>query len=133
MAGASTNIAINNDILCHNKSFIVKGLLSLFGQKSPLPKKLVESLLIIPHNNSLPNSYGRGPHIAGWSEHERCQFVVRRGSLFDVHLGDFFAFRGHETFGRARQFESILSPQFFAGQHGILHCSSMGLQILGDS
>ncbi len=78
-------------------------------------------LIIIPHDNRLAYAHGRGPHIAGWPQHQVCQGVIRGVVLGKIDAGDFFAFGCHETLCLTAHGERFHTPQLFTRGHRFLH------------
>jgi hypothetical protein len=80
MAGASTHVAIHNDLLCHTLSLCVVVSGSFFALSSLLPwsrgaplgetlaKNFSEYVIIIPDQKRLAYAHGGGAQVPGWPE-----------------------------------------------------------------
>ena len=76
MAGASTYVAIDDNIFGHILSLGWLRLEARGTSRKPSPKNLGECLVIIPYQNRLSYPHNGGAEIAGWPEHQPGQDIV---------------------------------------------------------
>ena len=97
MAGASTYVAIDDNIFGHILSLGWLRLEARGTSRKPSPKNLGECLIIIPYQNCLSYPHNGGAEIAGRPEHQPGQDILCRRRSLQIKRYHFFAFRSHKA------------------------------------